>query len=166
MEKKGIASLALVVLLCIPAHSGTYCHTEEFSPKHALVPSVELSHENQEYIDFLDSIFFEETSFIGKKFTYFIDKMSHAVINDAVVSFSESDVTEKRIEFKIIHSEAFLGNRVNFESRKISYLQVIDLACGQLHAVWTVDNQQIYIMPTKMKFEIRKNPPSINPFDS
>jgi hypothetical protein len=87
-------------------------------------------------------------------------------IDDGVVSFVESKVSEKRIKLKVIHPEAFAGDNVNFSSRKISYLQAIDIACGEVRAVWTIDDGQIYIMPTKMKFEIRNNTPSINPFDS
>ena len=153
-------------MLSIPAYSDVFSHTEELTPKHSLIPIEELSQKNQDYVDFLDSIFFEKTSFIGKEYSYFIDKMSRIQINDDIVAFSTSEVAEKRIKFTTIQSEAFKSDRVNFESRKISYLQAIDTACAQLHAVWTVDDGQIYIMPTKMKFEIRKNQPSTNPFDS
>ncbi len=165
MEKKRITCLALMLLLSIPAYSDIFCHAEEFSPKCTLIPTKELSQENQEYVEFLDSIYFEETSFPATKFFTFIDRVSRVAVDDDVVSFVESKDSEKRIKIKVIHPEAFAADNVNFETRKISYLQAIDVACGEVRAVWTIDDGQIYIMPTKIKFEIRNNPPSINPFD-
>ncbi|MDQ8209610.1 hypothetical protein QEH52_18975 [Coraliomargarita sp. SDUM461003] len=166
MGKKLIAYLLLSSLLSITAYSGYLSYVEEFKPKHTLVPVEETSKENQEYVEFLNSIYFEETSFPAIKFFTFIDRVSRVVISDGVVSFSKSKDSEKRIDIKVLHPEAFAADNVNFQSRKISYLQAIDVACGEVRAVWTIDNGQIYIMPTKMKFEIRNNPPSINPFDS
>jgi hypothetical protein len=166
MGKKLIVYLLLSSLLSIPAYSGYLCCAEEFKPMHALIPIEETSKENQKYVEFLDSIYFEETSFPATKFFTFIDRVSRVAIDDGVVSFVESKVSEKRIKLKVIHPEAFSADNVNFSSRKISYLQAIDVACGNVRAVWTIDDGQIYIMPTKMKFEIRNNPPSINPFDS
>lgn len=166
MGKKLIAYLLFSSLLSVSAYSGYLCYAEEFKPKHALVPIEEISKENQEYVEFLDSIYFDKTSFPATKFFTFIDRVSRVAIDDGVVSFVESNDSEKRIKIKVIHPEAFAADNVNFESRKISYLQAIDVACGEVRAVWTIDDGQIYIMPTKVKFEIRNNPPSINPFDS
>jgi hypothetical protein len=166
MGKKIIICLLITSLLSVPAYSGYLCYAEEFKPKHALIPIEETSQESQKYVEFLDSIYFKETSFLETNFFTFIDRVNRVVIKDGIVSFAESKESEKEIEIKVMHPEAFAADNVNFESRKISYLQAIDIACGEVRAVWTVYNGQVYIMPTKIKFEIRNNPLSINPFDS
>lgn len=163
MEKKFKAYLFLLVaILQGTVYAGYVCDSGPYEPMNYVIPIKELNKENRNLVERLDSMHFEKTSFIGMKFSQFIDMLKRAEPEGDVVAFSEEK--KEHFEILVINKAALESSRVNFESRKISYLHVVDIACGQIRAQWTVDQGKIIILPTRELFEIEKDSPLVNPF--